>query len=247
MIMPLEENAEEAVVVREISPVPEEDRRRIALQRLVEFQQALDTYLRNVIPPDSLKYVVNKRDGTKKPVLERQQYAQVFRALGLTEPDPPQFTVRELRGGDIVYECTTRVVWPLMGVQAWGVGAAGTDEVDPSAPWGRRLHDARAKAHTRAWERAIANLIGLGALGEEEAADHPELQALPQAVQFVINLAAKKGITEEELAEYVKARWGCKLADLNAQRTVILKNVIETSDRQRFLADLAKWRKGEEG
>ena len=217
--------------------------RKAALERLIAFQKALDEYLNSIVPSDELIWVQAK-DGTKKPVLTRTQYAKIFRSLGLTEPDPPQFTVHEIKG-EVVFECTTRVVWPLMGVQAYGVGCASTDEIDPRAPFGRRFHDAKAKAHTRAWERAIANLIGLGALGDVEVENHPELEPVSDAARFVLKMAAERGILEEEIQEYVQKRFGVRLSQLNNAQIVTLKRTIEQiKDRADFEREMARWKGG---
>lgn len=234
------------VEVREAAPPPVENERLRALMNLVEFQKALETYIRSLVPEERVRWVENKKTGERKPVLTRQEYATLFRGFGLTEPEPPVFHVRELPGGELLFECQTRVVWPLMGTQAYGVGCAATDEVaDRTAPMGRRVHDAKAKAHTRAWERAIANLLGLGCLGEEEAMGSPELEAVPPAMQYVLKLAQSRGISEAEVKAYVEARFGKNLSGLNAQQIVALKLTIENiGSREQWEKEMAKWTRG---
>ena len=220
------------------------DVRLASLEKLIEFQRALDVYLRELVPQDSIRWVENRKDGTKRPVLERQQYAKVFRAFSLSEPEPPKFERYEI-GREVVFECTTRVVWQLMGTEAWGVACASTDEVYGES-LGRRMHDAKARAHTRAWERAIANLIGLGALGEEEAAGHPELREVSPALKFVLEMATKKGISKDELRVYVETRWqGEALEQLPTARVVTLKKVIEQiKSKEDWEREMKRWGNG---
>lgn len=213
----------------------------VALRRFIEFQNWIDEVLKQLVPPDSIRWVESKKDGTKKPVLEKHQYAKIARVLGLTEVGKPEFKRYEI-GREVVFECTTCVEWPAFGTRAWGVGSAATDGTYADT-YDRRIHDARGKAHTRAWERAISNLVGLGALGDEEVAGHPELVEVSPALKFVLELATKKGISKDELREYVAYRWqGEALERLPTSRVVVLKKVVEqVKSKEDWQKECARW------
>ncbi len=217
-----------------------------SVARLSAANRALDEFVRELVPEKEIIWVENKQ-GVRKPVLERGTYAKVFRGLCLTEPEEPKIERVEIGRGEYMFECTTYVETPW-GTRAYGFGVAATDEVAAMTrggpvPVGRRVHDAKARAHTRAWERAIGNLIGLGVLGESEAEGSLDLSQADQPIQFIGALAEKKGISVKGLEDYCQARFGSSLIGLDLRHIPTLKATLEgIRDIEAFEKDLDYWR-----
>lgn len=214
--------------------------------RLTAANRALDALIRELVPAEEIVWV-ESRQGQRKPVLTRASYAKLFRGLCLTEAEEPQIEREELGRGEYLFECTTFVSTPW-GTKAYGVGVAATDEIQATSrsgpiPMGRRVHDAKARAHTRAWERAIGNLIGLGALGDSEVEGSLDLSSADQPIQFIAAMAEKKGISARDLEEYCQARFGSSLIGLELRHIPTLKATLEgVLDVESFAKDLDYWK-----
>jgi len=100
--------------------------------------------------------------------LNRQGCAKLATVFGLSEPEQPQVITVPLNDKHVGFITITAVETPG-GRRAFGVGGCTTNEILTRDQRNRRaFHDAVAVSHTRAKERAIADLVGGGEVTAEE-------------------------------------------------------------------------------
>ncbi|MFQ6033382.1 MAG: hypothetical protein ACE5KR_00795 [Candidatus Bipolaricaulia bacterium] len=116
--------------------------------------------------------------------LNRQGCAKLATVFSLSEPEQPQVITVPLNDKHVGFITITAVETPGRR-RAFGVGGCTTHEILTKDQRNRRaFHDAVAVSHTRAKERAIADLVGGGELTAEEIGMEAEYEVVREGEPF---------------------------------------------------------------
>lgn len=145
-------------------------------------------------------------EGGRKELLNRRGCSILSLIFQLSEPEPPQVTVTELSEGVMLFRVRTCIQAPN-GRRAWGVGSCSTAEIKGKGP--RAYHDAESKAHTRAKERAVSDLVGGGEITAEEAGRTANGDGSSSGQQEGLHiLAGKLDWEREQLMNFLSGQLG---------------------------------------